>query len=587
MEPGALAISGFSWPWIAAAIGGVASVIALHLIDPRRAPRVLFPGAAVLTEHLSRANASSVRRFPRWLLILIRALIVALAILAFDRPSLRTHGAMGAGERAVIVLDVSASMGMPAGPVTRFDRAKDKARSLIESADPAFTPVALLLSGESARDVAGGFARNREALFTALARAGVRSEPDSLNEAISKALAMLGDAGGTVHLVTDGQHVPDPLPARVLVHVIDTVSASPNTAIASLDWSPTSPVRGETVTASVRVIGTGPAEQGEIEFGWGNESRRVAYAVGVDGQAVVSASFVAPESTGTSTITLTASVQSDGFDADNRRTASVTIRDAVRLATLGDVHPLDLVLAPPGTASRYHVHHAASPADVLGADGVLCAPSGPLGLAYEDALVEAHRHATPIVWIARDGASAAALRSFAREIGLEIGVAESRALTDLRATPTAPEAVRALELSGLFEGVRVTRTADISMPSASQAWLTDAAGAPMLSVVRLLGVLALDPAEPGVARSRVLVPLMHELIAALESSGPAARSSTGFPDGESDRIPARSSASDATGNGVTLSSFGRTERPLAPMLAIGALFLLCVEPLARSGRAGA
>lgn len=104
-----------------------------HLIRKRRVQTV--PWAA--WEFLLRSQRQNRRRFQveRWLLLLLRVLIVCLIVLAFCRPILRALGSvlLGSNTRVhvLIVLDNSYSMGFRRDGQTEFERAKSVADRLL------------------------------------------------------------------------------------------------------------------------------------------------------------------------------------------------------------------------------------------------------------------------------------------------------------------------------------------------------------------------------------------------------------------------------------------------------------------------
>jgi hypothetical protein len=78
-------------------------------------------------------------RIEQWLLLAARVLIIALAALACTRPTIETLGAVFRQDQPtqrVVVLDATPSMGFSDGQRSRFERARDLARQLLEAARP-------------------------------------------------------------------------------------------------------------------------------------------------------------------------------------------------------------------------------------------------------------------------------------------------------------------------------------------------------------------------------------------------------------------------------------------------------------------
>jgi hypothetical protein len=113
------------------------ALLALYLLKLRRRP--VRVSATVLWEQA--AHDLQVNTPLRWLrmslLLLLHLLIVGLFVLALGRPAIDAGG-LGTPQRAVIVIDRSASMsardgGTPDAPATRLERAKDEAKRLLDA----------------------------------------------------------------------------------------------------------------------------------------------------------------------------------------------------------------------------------------------------------------------------------------------------------------------------------------------------------------------------------------------------------------------------------------------------------------------
>ena len=126
--------------WLAAA----AAPILIHLWSRRKYREM--PWAAM--EYLLAAARRQTRRlrFEQWLLLAIRTLLVVLVVLAVAEPYTERAGlALTAGGHAhrVLVLDGSYSMAYRPTDKTRFERAKELARQIVEESPQgdAFTLV--------------------------------------------------------------------------------------------------------------------------------------------------------------------------------------------------------------------------------------------------------------------------------------------------------------------------------------------------------------------------------------------------------------------------------------------------------------
>src|ERR1051325_11323191 len=137
------------------ALSLVSIPIIIHLLQRRRY-RVVHGGAMEFLR-LSQRNRSRRLMIEQLILLLIRCLIPALAILAICRPIVRYGGLPIATARgqvhAVIILDNSYSMGyLPsAGPETVFDRARKRALDLVERGLRQGDGVSVVLASEPPR----------------------------------------------------------------------------------------------------------------------------------------------------------------------------------------------------------------------------------------------------------------------------------------------------------------------------------------------------------------------------------------------------------------------------------------------------
>lgn len=125
----------FLTPLFLAGLAGIAVPIVIHLIQKERKNVVAFPSLMFLR----RIPYESVnrRRIRNWPLLLLRIAALALIVLAFARPFLRTDAlaaaAAGGAREVVILLDRSYSLGYG----DRWSRAVDAARQRIEAMNPA------------------------------------------------------------------------------------------------------------------------------------------------------------------------------------------------------------------------------------------------------------------------------------------------------------------------------------------------------------------------------------------------------------------------------------------------------------------
>ncbi len=109
--------------------------VLLHLLSSVRAPEMFFPTLRFLK--MSMDKTARRRRLEHWLLLLVRALLLALLALGTAELIWRPAKGFLAGRRfaAVVVLDNSYSMGVRTGGLRRFDRARREAAELLGGED--------------------------------------------------------------------------------------------------------------------------------------------------------------------------------------------------------------------------------------------------------------------------------------------------------------------------------------------------------------------------------------------------------------------------------------------------------------------
>jgi len=182
-------IVGLSAGWIALAAAGAGAVVAAHLIARRTLPRVEFP----IARFIQRADARSAR--PRLLrdalLVLTRALLIALLALAFDRLAWTTVRPVAADSRdLVIVLDASASMTRSDAGGTYFEQARRSAIERIEAATSAGRSGGVVLARRTPETLLPTLTRRASPVLDALAGIDATLERAQLEEAIRLAAEM-------------------------------------------------------------------------------------------------------------------------------------------------------------------------------------------------------------------------------------------------------------------------------------------------------------------------------------------------------------------------------------------------------------
>jgi len=205
-------------PALLAGLALAALPVAAHLLNRRARRRVVFPSVELLAA--ARASHAAPLKLRRWLLLALRTLAVAAAVLAFTRPQWRGADRVGAAANAnasargavVVVLDVSASTTQRAGDTTAFDRLRDQARRELDAAAAAGDAAGLVRAGARADAVTPRLTHNAALLRQALADAAPADPRADPGGALSAAAALLAgpgapadDAPRQVVVLTDGQ----------------------------------------------------------------------------------------------------------------------------------------------------------------------------------------------------------------------------------------------------------------------------------------------------------------------------------------------------------------------------------------------
>lgn len=236
----------------ALAVGGAAIALPLfiHLLTRARGAPLVYPTYRFVFEALTARRRVS--RLRDWLVLILRTLALAALAALFARfllsapPSAESPSS---GKWAVIVLDVSQSMGSQGSGAAPIGLAQHAAQKLLQ--DGSIRRADLILAGQTSHAVFGKLSQNLFAMREEIARATVRPEmldPTAAFAAAAGALKSLAPEehqAGEVVVLTDLQRSNwatasfSALPAGVPVRVVNVRPASEapvNTAILRA-WS--------------------------------------------------------------------------------------------------------------------------------------------------------------------------------------------------------------------------------------------------------------------------------------------------------------------------------------------------------------
>jgi hypothetical protein len=183
--------------------------IVIHFLSRRRTRRVEFSDLRFLQEQ--EAQQARRRGIQRWLLLLLRVLIVCLLALAAARP--HWGGLPGGGRSVLFVIDASASMqAQEADGRTRFDAAVTLTGEMIGTL-PDGASVHAITAGAAARLLFAAWLPAGDPARAALATAEVTDGPSDLAAALREAARLAAEAPSRpveVVLLSDLQAVDHP-----------------------------------------------------------------------------------------------------------------------------------------------------------------------------------------------------------------------------------------------------------------------------------------------------------------------------------------------------------------------------------------
>lgn len=198
----------FLSPLVLVGLTAVGLPVAIHLMNRLRVRHLSWGAMRFL--RLATQKQSSRRKMEDLLLLLARALLVALLVLAFARPVLHPSGTEAGTDAAtisVLILDQSASMGQTDGARTRLERACEAAGQYLDALAPG-SSVALLPATAPTANLLAPPGNDRLAIRHALAAARPTAARNDWPAAVKTALAALHPYEGfrrEIVIFTDNQ----------------------------------------------------------------------------------------------------------------------------------------------------------------------------------------------------------------------------------------------------------------------------------------------------------------------------------------------------------------------------------------------
>jgi len=245
--------------------------VVVHLTRRRKARVVDFPSLMFLER--VPFQAESRRRIHHWLLLLLRALAVALIVAAFARPFFQDAqvgvGASGGPRELVILVDHSYSMGV----ADHWDRALEAARDAVRGMGP-LDRASLVFFARNA-EVAIRSTVERGRLMSVLDTVHLSDESTLYGPGLKLAQTILDETelpGRELVFISDFQRrgwTGDEgvsLPSGTVVTPVDLSSESPvNRAVASVDLDRERLGERDRVIPTARVTRVGGGEPEEVE----------------------------------------------------------------------------------------------------------------------------------------------------------------------------------------------------------------------------------------------------------------------------------------------------------------------------------
>ena len=328
----------------------IAVPLLAHLFAKAKPREFPFPSLQWLRQ--VERKTTRLRKPKDWLLLLLRTLIVAALVAAFLQPLLFNGAqltAANARKTIVLVVDRSASMGFVEQGQSRFVRATAQAEAVLQGAGSQTLANIIWMDAEPEAEFPDP-AVNVNALRESLRRAQVTQEPGEVNEAMRSAMEQIGRGEGAkeLYVISDFQSTAwkqavlnIPPNVKLLTIPVATTDAA-NAALTSLVVQPERPVSGTEARILCRVRNFSAAEtKTTVQLAFAEVRQTRALTLPAWGEGV--AEFRVP-CAAAGLLGITASLPEDAFPADDRRFATVEIRENWRVAMEGPPQDADFLL---------------------------------------------------------------------------------------------------------------------------------------------------------------------------------------------------------------------------------------------------
>ncbi len=343
---------GFLGPLYLIGAAGVIVPVLIHLFGRRRPRRVRFPSLMFLQAAQQRRRSPlRVRRIISLLMRMAAIILLAMALAGpLTRSGLLTRIASD-GQVHAIIIDASASMSALSGDVSASERAVVAARGVIEAL-PAGARVLLATAGAELRLAGDGEPLSHAEALAALTDLMPTEERGRLPDVVARGLDLIAEAdgAGSLFVITDLQatafddaaHVVDQPSTDV---VLIDAGAQVGGNVGLTDVTVTGPaIKGRPLTFSVRVDAWGEVEPERVPLSVEGIGETVSVGVTpVSGVPAWAEVHMTPDRSGVCSVSF--SLPRDAMPLDDRLTASVLVRDRLRVLVVGDESPTRYVRA--------------------------------------------------------------------------------------------------------------------------------------------------------------------------------------------------------------------------------------------------
>ena len=395
--------------WGGLAAAGIAVPILIHLLYRKHRRQTDWAAMELLRRAI--VIRSGQVKLEDYLILFLRCAALLLIAAALLRPTLNSDSAQWLGEKRVgMVVAIDASFSMNHGEFSRFEKAIDKAKKILETAEEG-EPVSLVLMSNRPQILLRRTGYD-EAVFDDLLEKQDAATPYRFNlernlDQLAELVDELKTPGRECYLITDGQEMDwgevsdkaqgtlSRLTRTAAVFIVPVeADGEDNLSLSELTYASGS-LRQASVArflANVRNEGRRSTDGGSVEFFVGDGDtpiRRVAVGELEPGETRGVSFHTSFDKPGD--VRLRARLAKDALDDDSNRHAVVNIRPSIRVLCVDD-EPLQsseenrtgkyyavraLRLLQRGNEGTLHVHHVEaadmSPSDLADCDVLLMA----------------------------------------------------------------------------------------------------------------------------------------------------------------------------------------------------------------------